>query len=385
MIDDPEQVKSWIYPSLAESPFPKCANLITEHVNKGGLVVDLGSGAGTIGLLLKEAGFDYHGLEAQPAALQFLQANGLQGSACDLNDLSTLKIQLESLGNIEAFCLLDVIEHLAQPHELLFFLSGYLNKRKGGFLIVSVPNVAHRDLGLNLLTGQWKVKESGLLDSTHLRFFTNKSLSNLFHNCGWEFIKRDDFIAPESDQYDPALRSWLPPAVYTLLLKINELTNPYNEVKQFIWILKSRPITAPPSSFLSAVESPALVNLETNLFPEIENYPAEFQAAVAGWPSVEGSDKLPAGELLSPSGVIPDQFKTRYEQLNQYHEIVVQDRLEAVQHLKQVEARYNLLVEQNAYLNNELENLKQTKTVKVSRFISSGCTKLLKLLKKGKR
>ena len=59
--------------------------------------------------------------------------------------------------------------------------------------MVSVPNVSHFDVALRLLCGRWIPTETGLLDSTHIRFFTEATLANLFERTGWEIVARDDF------------------------------------------------------------------------------------------------------------------------------------------------------------------------------------------------
>jgi len=69
----------------------------------------------------------------------------------------------------------DVIEHM-RDHDW-FFKSIYRKIRKQGFLIGSIPNVRHiRNLFELLILKDWRYREIGILDRTHLRFFTEKSL-----------------------------------------------------------------------------------------------------------------------------------------------------------------------------------------------------------------
>lgn len=79
----------------------------------------------------------------------------------------------------------DVIEHMENPD---FFLSSIKKKiRPNGYLVGSIPNVRYiTNLYKLLFEKDWKYSESGTLDRTHLRFFTEKSLKRLFYDAGYE-------------------------------------------------------------------------------------------------------------------------------------------------------------------------------------------------------
>jgi O-antigen biosynthesis protein len=75
---------------------------------------------------------------------------------------------------------LDVLEHLRNPDKVLKALTTFL--KEDGKIITSVPNLAHNSIVINLLKGKFEYKNTGLLDNTHIHFFTKKSLYELFHN-----------------------------------------------------------------------------------------------------------------------------------------------------------------------------------------------------------
>ena len=75
----------------------------------------------------------------------------------------------------------DVIEHLKEPLEALKRISYTL--RKDGCILFSIPNVTHIYVIWNMLQGRWEYEDSGLLDRTHLRFFTQKSILELIHDA----------------------------------------------------------------------------------------------------------------------------------------------------------------------------------------------------------
>jgi len=70
--------------------------------------------------------------------------------------------------------------------------------------VISVPNVTHVDLGGKLLAGHWDVTPTGLLDRTHLRFFTSDTIDGVLRGTGWHEVGRRDFHLRESDQHFPA-------------------------------------------------------------------------------------------------------------------------------------------------------------------------------------
>jgi 2-polyprenyl-3-methyl-5-hydroxy-6-metoxy-1,4-benzoquinol methylase len=78
----------------------------------------------------------------------------------------------------------DVLEHLVDPTGVLVRVKEVL--KPGGYVVASVPNIAHASIRLSLLRGQFQYTEMGLLDRTHLRFFTRDSLAGLFADAGYE-------------------------------------------------------------------------------------------------------------------------------------------------------------------------------------------------------
>ena len=159
-------------------------------------------------------------------------------------------------GTSERCTLLDVIEHLTQPHELLAALSAWSLKHGEAPLVVSVPNVAHFDLGLRLLCGKWILSDTGLLDSTHLRFFTERSLQRMLERCGWRVVARDNFISLRTDQYDDELNDGLPVEMVGALRALSQSYNPQATVQQFVWTLAPFPVSSPPTSYLEAMAEP---------------------------------------------------------------------------------------------------------------------------------
>jgi len=80
----------------------------------------------------------------------------------------------------------DVLEHLENPGSILSLLNKFL--KINGRLVMSLPNVAHYSMRFGLLFGDWDMAETGILDKTHLHFYTLKSAKELLKNSGWKIV-----------------------------------------------------------------------------------------------------------------------------------------------------------------------------------------------------
>jgi 2-polyprenyl-3-methyl-5-hydroxy-6-metoxy-1,4-benzoquinol methylase len=80
----------------------------------------------------------------------------------------------------------EVLEHLVDPWSTMRKLHPLL--KPGALVIAGSPNVAHYRVIMMLLRGDWQLKESGLMDRTHLRWFTPRSYERLFIETGYEVL-----------------------------------------------------------------------------------------------------------------------------------------------------------------------------------------------------
>jgi len=88
-------------------------------------------------------------------------------------------------GHFDCIVLNDVIEHIPNPGELLRSLRPLL--KPGGRLVASIPNVRYFFNVVDLAVhGRWDYTDEGILDRTHLRFFTRSSMIRLLQDCGFE-------------------------------------------------------------------------------------------------------------------------------------------------------------------------------------------------------
>ncbi|RQW05872.1 class I SAM-dependent methyltransferase [candidate division KSB1 bacterium] len=89
----------------------------------------------------------------------------------------------------------DVLEHLADPWRAVERCAGYL--KSGGYFLASLPNVQNWKIILKLLFGRWHYQESGLLDRSHLRFFTHKTAVEMLESAGLSIISVKKTMGPE--------------------------------------------------------------------------------------------------------------------------------------------------------------------------------------------
>jgi 2-polyprenyl-3-methyl-5-hydroxy-6-metoxy-1,4-benzoquinol methylase len=78
----------------------------------------------------------------------------------------------------------DVLEHLIDPWEALRRTRGILEPT--GIVVASIPNVRVVDVSIGLLRGDWTYQDEGVLDRTHLRFFTRTSIMRMMDEAGYE-------------------------------------------------------------------------------------------------------------------------------------------------------------------------------------------------------
>jgi SAM-dependent methyltransferase len=138
----------------------------------GDTVLDVGCNTGYVGRAAKERlRVVFDGIERDPAAAA--RARETYREILPV-DLASGPPWPDVGGRYDAVLALDVLEHLPEPLPALRALAGLL--APGGRLVVSVPNVVHWTVRLGVLLGRFDYVETGILDRTHLRFFTRKTL-----------------------------------------------------------------------------------------------------------------------------------------------------------------------------------------------------------------
>ena len=159
--------------------------------------------------------------------------------------------------------LIDVLQHLAEPQELLTSLASWSLDHSSPRLLVVVPNVAHVDMALQMLCGRFEVREAGALSPANLRFFTEDTLLRLLDRSGWHVVGRDDLHSLYSEQYDGGLRDGLPEEMVGALQATAQSANPNWSVTRFVWALEPHPVDIAPSTYGEAVAPDDLQSTST--------------------------------------------------------------------------------------------------------------------------
>ena len=180
----------------------------------GSRVLDLGTGSGSLGRLLQQRGCRVDGVTLSAAERETAQDGYERLELLDLEQPGWER-RFEP-GAYDYVICADVLEHLREPERVLQACRGLL--RADGWLLASVPNVAYAGMVLELMHGDWKYGPEGLLDRTHLRFYTRRSFERLLDAEGWqvERVEPIDLTWYYTEFWTPFDR--LPPAVARYLL-----------------------------------------------------------------------------------------------------------------------------------------------------------------------
>lgn len=174
--------------SVANNSHTKLWQAILEDAPDGGRrVLDVGCSEGYLGEALKAFGFDVWGVEPSAAAAATAARRLDKVFVGGLEDFFASHSSAEVKFDYLVFG--DVLEHLPDPASTLARCREYL--APGGAVAASIPNIAHLSTRLMLLRGQWSYADFGLMDNTHLRFFTRSSIVGLFDQAGFKLESLD--------------------------------------------------------------------------------------------------------------------------------------------------------------------------------------------------
>jgi 2-polyprenyl-3-methyl-5-hydroxy-6-metoxy-1,4-benzoquinol methylase len=145
-------------------------------------VLEFGCATGYMSEVLKDRlGCTVTGVEISPEAAEVAEQHT---ERVIVGDAEKIDYAAELAGEeFDVVLFADVLEHLKEPGDVLRRIRPLV--AENGVVIASIPNVAHGSVRLALLGGEFRYRESGLLDDTHLRFFTRASIQDLFEETGY--------------------------------------------------------------------------------------------------------------------------------------------------------------------------------------------------------
>ena len=159
--------KAWLLPFVEEGP---------------NVVMDLGCGSGRVGrrLLAEKRAVEMHGAEIFPGAAE--EAAKIYKKV-HVGDVEQIAWEYKTC--FDYVICGDLLEHLKDPYEMVRRIFSWL--KPGGRILVCVPNIRNfRVLKSLVFRGEWKYVDSGILDQTHLRFFTRRSCARMLTEAGFQ-------------------------------------------------------------------------------------------------------------------------------------------------------------------------------------------------------
>jgi 2-polyprenyl-3-methyl-5-hydroxy-6-metoxy-1,4-benzoquinol methylase len=178
---------------VSSSAADEALDPITSHakmvdmIGRGKRVLEFGCATGYMSRYLRDAENRVTGIEIDATMAEEARAFCDHVIEVDLDITSLDDILPDAVFDVLAFG--DVLEHLRDPWRVLDASRRLL--APGGYVVISIPNIAHGNVRLSLLKGSFEYEEFGLLDNTHLRFFTLRSVRELCLRAGYEVVQTD--------------------------------------------------------------------------------------------------------------------------------------------------------------------------------------------------
>ncbi|MDP4009654.1 MAG: methyltransferase domain-containing protein [Candidatus Shapirobacteria bacterium] len=191
-------------------------------------ILDVGCSSGYFGKFIKDhKNFEVWGIEMNKDDAKEAQTLLDRVIISNLENLNWKKTFLNK--RFDSLIFADVLEHLRNPQEVLTSSCSVL--KENGHVYISVPNITHQSILIELINGQWNYEESGLLDKTHVHFFDYNGAISLVENSGL-YIDKVDFTV--ADIPTDILKIFLNKKQKKNKHLIDILNQPHSKVFQFI-------------------------------------------------------------------------------------------------------------------------------------------------------
>jgi len=166
-------------------------------------VLEVGCSNGYFSAVLREHGIYVYGIEpfSDEAMTNKRVDNFFYGTVeefCKKNDKNLYS-------SFDAIIFGDVLEHINSPKETIISISKFLKEE--GIIIASVPNITHIGIRSMINDGMWNYQKYGILDSTHIHFFSWYNLKKMFFDAGFTIKRRYNVLVPEFNVY-PSVKSY---------------------------------------------------------------------------------------------------------------------------------------------------------------------------------
>lgn len=175
--------------------------LLGELAHPPRTLLDIGCASGQLGYAVKAEYPACRTIGIEPdAANAKLAAQNLDQVLCGKFEDFNLDTEGIALGSVDTVVAADVLEHMYDPWHVMTGLKPFLSK--DAQIILSIPNVRNLGLMTALLDGgRWTYEEIGLLDITHIRFFTLREIESFLTQTGYHMDHVNYIIEPRFEQF----------------------------------------------------------------------------------------------------------------------------------------------------------------------------------------
>jgi SAM-dependent methyltransferase len=209
--------------------------------------LDLACGYGAIAEAIQgELGRTYVGVDLDEASVAKVRVAGFEAHLVDLESEDRLDAELRRViagRRVASITFLDGLEHVAKGACVLRVISAIAQEMQA-VVVLSVPNVTHRDVGYKAALGGWRTTESGLLDHTHVAFFSADELMSTLRASGLHKVAENNVETSVTDQHFPTGHPALTPGttVNKVLNNLRDAAEPSGRIQQFVWACLPGPI-----------------------------------------------------------------------------------------------------------------------------------------------
>jgi 2-polyprenyl-3-methyl-5-hydroxy-6-metoxy-1,4-benzoquinol methylase len=159
-------------------------SIIINLVGNSKSILEVGCASGYLSNIFTNAGCKVTAIEIDKTRAEKAKPFCQRVVIGSIEDEQTLRA---AKGQYDVILFADILEHLRYPEKVLIHLKSYL--KENGYIIVSLPNVSNWKIRMNLIRGKLSYTEEGILDRTHLRFFTLETARKMLEECGFHIEK----------------------------------------------------------------------------------------------------------------------------------------------------------------------------------------------------
>ncbi|UCH12664.1 MAG: class I SAM-dependent methyltransferase [Candidatus Omnitrophota bacterium] len=157
---------------------------ILDFIGSNKTILDVGCSVGNLGILLKQRNNKMTGVDINKACTETAKEVYDELIIGDIeSEVTRTKIDKK----FDVIIYSETLEHLKEPQDILCSQKQFI--QKDGFMVVVVPNVAFWRNRFLMFLGNWDYKEEGILDKTHLRFYTLKTIKELISRAGYTIVE----------------------------------------------------------------------------------------------------------------------------------------------------------------------------------------------------